>query len=102
MIHCPGPTPLALHLRPDAPSPFGFAVPNEIGHSPQGVRGESARGRKSVAKVAKSREMNSKVERPKNPSGNGGFLRRCVALKLVARGRIELPTYGFSDRRSSD
>jgi len=24
------------------------------------------------------------------------------SLKLVARGRIELPTYGFSDRRSSN
>ena len=29
-----------------------------------------------------------------------GFLRDYVVLKVVARGRIELPTYGFSDRRS--
>ena len=65
------------------------------------VRGESARGRRSVAEVAKSCEVNSTIGRPKNPSGTGEF-EGLRSLKLVARGRIELPTYGFSDRRSSN
>ena len=34
------------------------------------------------------------------PSGKGGFLRGCAVIKLVARGRIELPTYGFHNRYS--
>ena len=42
-----------------------------LSQSPRGVRGESARGRKSVAKVAKSCEVNSTVGRPKNPGETG-------------------------------
>ena len=44
-----------------------------MGQSPRGVRGESARGRKLMAKVAKSCEVDSMVGRPKNPTGTGVF-----------------------------
>ena len=51
--------------------------------------------------MAKSRKLRIGLNgwKPKKPNWTGG-LGDWAALKLVARGRIELPTYGFSDRRS--
>ena len=65
------------------------------------VREESA---ESPQFGGKSREkLRSELDgrKAKNPSGTR-VSRDWPAMKLVARGRIELPTYGFSDRRSTN